>query len=70
MTPYDLWRTDAPDDPPPPLEQVPLWHFLSDDWEHEHWVDDPTEVDEVIHAYAERGTPYTLRQLLVEPADI
>ena len=54
-----------PDDPPWPAPR-PVWHFLSDDWEHEHWVDDPTEVDDYLAAYAERGAPFTLRQLLTE----
>ena len=50
---------DLPADPP-----SLIWHFLSDDWEHEHWVDDPDEVDEYLVAYAERGQPFTLRQVL------
>ena len=48
-------------------EPVAVWHFLSDDWEHEHWAQSSKEADELIAAYAERGEPYTVRQLLVEP---
>ncbi len=57
----------CPPDPPPDLEPVAVWHFLSDDWEHEHWAQSSEEADELIAAYAERGEPYTVRQLLVEP---
>lgn len=56
---------DPPDDPPCPAPR-PVWHFLADDWEHEHWIDDPTEVDNYLVTYAQRGVPFTLRRLLTE----
>ena len=58
-------RPLSPPDPEPGLEPHPVWHFLSDDWEHEHWVSDPCAVEPLLHAYAERGEPFTFRQLLV-----
>lgn len=65
--------TDCPDPRPmsPPelpehvAEPHPVWHFLSDDWEHEHWVEDPSHVEPLLQLYAERGEPFTFRQLLV-----
>lgn len=59
-------RPLQPADDLPAPQPRPTWHFLSDDWEHEHWIDDPTEVDNHLLAYAQRGTPFTLRQLLIE----
>lgn len=53
-----------PDDPP--SEPYPVWHFLSDDYNHEHWVEDPTAVDMLLSEYAKRGEPFTLRQLIVQ----
>ena len=58
-------RPLSPPDPEPGPEPHPVWHFLSDDWEHEHWVEDPCAVEPLLHAYAERGEPFTFRQLLV-----
>ena len=58
-------RPLSPPDPELGLEPHPVWHFLSDDWEHEHWVEDPAEVEPLLHAYAERGEPFTFRQLIV-----
>ncbi|MFZ9655518.1 MAG: hypothetical protein ACO29V_07725 [Limnohabitans sp.] len=54
-----------PESPENVAEPHPLWHFLSDDHDHEHWVEDPTEVDTILRTYAERGEPFTMRQLLV-----
>lgn len=53
-------RPLAPPDPPPEPDPQPLWHFLSDDWEHEHWVEDPTAVDMLLSEYTERGAPFTV----------
>ncbi len=54
-----------PDAPEHVAEPHPVWHFLSDDWEYEHWVEDPAHVEPLLHLYAERGEPFTMRQLLV-----
>lgn len=54
-----------PDAPEHVAEPHPVWHFLSDDWEYEHWVEDPSHVEPLLHLYAERGEPFTMRQLLV-----
>jgi hypothetical protein len=53
-----------PEDDAPAPEPHPVWHFLSDDADHEHWVDDPHEVDAILRTYTERGEPFTMRQLL------
>jgi len=58
-------RPLSPPDDPPATEPHPVWHFLSDDFEHEHWLEDPTEVDLLLSEYAKRGEPFTFRQLLV-----
>lgn len=57
-------RPLTPPDDPPELDPQPIWHFLSDDWEYEHWITDPADVDEYLLAYTERGHPFTLRQVL------
>jgi hypothetical protein len=49
----------------PTPELHPVWHFLSEDQAHEHWVEDPTAVDMLLTEYAERAEPFTMRQLLV-----
>lgn len=33
-------RPLAPPDPPPEPDPQPLWHFLSDNWEHERCIPD------------------------------
>ena len=58
-------RPLSPADPELAPEPHPVWHFLSDDLEHEHWVEDPTEVDPLLHEYAQRGEPFTFRQLIL-----
>lgn len=58
-------RPLAPMDPEPGPEPHPVWHFLSDDFEHEHWVEDPTAVGLLLSEYAKRGEPFTFRQLTV-----
>lgn len=60
-------RPMAPPDPPQAPEPVAVWHFLSDDWEHEHWAQSPDEADQLMEAYALRGDPYTVQQYLVTP---
>jgi len=62
-------RPLAPPDPALPPEPVPVWHFLSDDWEHEHWAQSADEADQLMEAYALRGVPYTVQQYLVEPTE-
>ncbi|MEB3209301.1 MAG: hypothetical protein VKK63_10350 [Synechococcus sp.] len=57
-------RPLAPPDDPPPPDPEPVWHFLSDDWEHEHWITDPAAVPPLLTEYVDRGAPFTLRQLL------
>lgn len=62
-------RPMAPPDPAPAPELVAVWHFLSDDWEHEHWAQSADEADQLMEAYALRGAPYTVQQYLVEPTE-
>jgi hypothetical protein len=59
-------RPLSPPDDPPATEPHPVWHFLSEDHEHEHWLEDPTEVDMLLSEYALRGEPFTFRQLLIQ----
>jgi hypothetical protein len=58
-------RPLAPPDHEPGPEPHPVWHFLSDDLKHEHWLEDPTAVDMLLSEYAKRGEPFTFRQLIV-----
>lgn len=62
-------RPMAPPDPAPAPELVAVWHFLSDDWEHEHWAQSADEADQLMEAYALRADPYTVSQYLVEPTE-
>ena len=62
-------RPMAPPDDPPLPEPVPVWHFLSDDCEHEHWAQSADEADQLMEAYTLRGDPYTVSQYLVEPTE-
>jgi hypothetical protein len=41
-----------------------VWHFLSDDLEHEHWTECPDEADQLYTEYALRGDPYTATSYL------
>ena len=56
-----------PEDDAPAPEPRPLWHFLSDDADHEHWVEDPTEVEPLLIEYATRAQPYTLHHYVEDP---
>jgi hypothetical protein len=59
-------RPLSPPDPEPDAPPTRVWHFLSDDHNHEHWVEDPTEVEPLLIEYATRAQPYTLRCYLAD----
>lgn len=64
MTCPDPRPLSPPDDPPSPAPQ-PFWHFLSSDWNHEEWTDDPEVVDSLMQIYASRG-PFTVEMRLYD----
>jgi hypothetical protein len=60
-------RPLSPRDPEPDAPPIRVWHFLSADLEHEHWVEDPTEVEPLLIEYATRAQPYTLNHYVEDP---
>lgn len=57
-------RSLSPADPPPAPPPVQVWHFLSEDLEHEHWTECPDEAEQLYTEYALRGDPYTATSYL------
>jgi hypothetical protein len=53
-------RPLSPRDPEPADPPIRVWHFLSEDLEHEHWVEDPAEVGPLLLAYDELGIAYNM----------
>ena len=64
---YDTWKLDSPPEDGPAPAPVPLWHFYTEDYEHEHWTESEREADTLMAEYTERGEPFTVTQELVEP---
>jgi len=59
-------RPLSPPDPEPDAPPHRVWHFLSEDHEHEHWTEDATEAETLLIEYAARAAPYSLRCYLEE----
>lgn len=64
---YDTWKLSDPPELPPDPDPVPLWHFYSEDYEHEHWTECSEEAEELTCAYSERGEPFTITRHMVVP---
>jgi len=54
-------RPLSPRDPEPDLPPIRVWHFLSADHEHEHWIEnDPAAAAALLTEYSDRAQPFTL----------